>query len=168
MILPPSGDDWVALSTGPVPFDQLTSWPVLPSCGALVVFAGTVRDHAEGRPGVVSLEYEAYADVAAAQMRWVAAELRQRWPEVGRVALVHRAGLLVPGDISVVVSISAPHRAEAFEAARFGIDAIKARVPIWKRETWQGGAAWGAGTHPLEGAWATSLSEYGRMSSLGS
>jgi molybdopterin synthase catalytic subunit len=117
---------------------------------------------------VVSLEYEAYADVAAAQMRWVAAELRQRWPEVGRVALVHRAGLLVPGDISVVVSISAPHRAEAFEAARFGIDAIKARVPIWKRETWQGGAAWGAGTHPLEGAWATSLSEYGRMSSLGS
>jgi molybdopterin synthase catalytic subunit len=117
---------------------------------------------------VVSLEYEAYAEVATAQMKLVAADVRRRWPHVGRVALVHRAGLLVPGDISVVVAISAPHRPEAFEAARYGIDTVKARVPIWKRETWDGGEAWGAGTHPLEGAWVTGLSEYGHMSSLGS
>jgi molybdopterin synthase catalytic subunit len=166
VILPPTGDDWVALSAGPLPFDRLASWPVTPGCGALVVFAGTVRDHAEGRPGVVSLEYEAYAEAATARLRAVAAELRQQWPALGRVVLVHRAGLLVPGDISVVVAVSAPHRPEAFEAARFGIDAIKSRVPIWKRETWRDGQAWGGGTHPLEGAGMTNLSEYGHMSSL--
>jgi len=166
VILPPAGDDWVALFAGPLPFDRLASWPVMPGCGALVVFAGTVRDHAEGRPGVVSLEYEAYAEAATAQMKTVAAELRQQWPALVRVVLVHRAGLLVPGEVSVVVAVSAPHRPEAFEAARYGIDAIKSRVPIWKRETWHDGQAWGDGTHPLEGAGTANLSEYGHMSSL--
>ena len=64
MLLPPAGDDWVALSDGPLPFERLAAWPVLPGCGAVVVFAGTVRDHAEGRPGVSALEYEAYAQAA--------------------------------------------------------------------------------------------------------
>jgi molybdopterin synthase catalytic subunit len=166
VILPPAGDDWVALFTGPIPFDRLASWPVVPGCGALVVFAGTVRDHAEGRPGVVSLEYEAYAEAATARMSTVAAELRQRWSDLGRVVLVHRTGLLVPGDVSVVVAVSAPHRPEAFEAARYGIDAVKSRVPIWKRETWAGGQDWGTGTHPLEGAGKSNLRDYGHMSSL--
>ena len=152
MLLPPAGQDWVALSTQTLPFEVLTTWPVLPGCGAVVVFAGTVRDHAEGRDGVVSLEYEAYAEVALNEMRSVAAELRGRWPATGRVALAHRTGLLVPTDISVVVSVSAPHRHEAFDAARFGIDTIKARVPIWKRETWVGGSAWGLDVHPLDGS----------------
>jgi molybdopterin synthase catalytic subunit len=166
-MVPPTGDDWVALSDGPLPFDRLTSWPVIPGCGALVLFAGTVRDHAEGRPGVVSLQYEAYAGAAASQMTTIAAELRQRWPAIGRLALLHRTGLLAPGDVSVVVAISAPHRPEAFAAARHAIDAIKARVPIWKREKWQGGEAWGLDTHPLEGAEAADLSGYGPMSLLG-
>lgn len=167
MILPPTGDDWVALSAGPLPLDQLTSWPVVPKCGALVLFAGTVRDHAEGRPGVVSLEYEAYAEVATAQMKDIAAELRQRWPEVGRVAFLHRTGLLAPTDVSVVVAVSTPHRPEAFEAARYGIDQLKARVPIWKRETWEDGQAWGLDAHPLEGADVAGSREHERMSSLG-
>jgi len=167
VILPPAGDDWVAISAGPLPFDRLTSWPVVPGCGALVVFAGTVRDHADGRAGVVSLEYEAYTAVASTRMEAIAGEVRQRWPGTGRVALAHRTGLLIPGDVSVVVAVSAPHRAEAFDAARFAIDAIKARVPIWKRETWQSGEAWVVGAHPLEGAGEADLSDYGRVSSSG-
>jgi molybdopterin synthase catalytic subunit len=150
--LPPAGDDWVALSAEPLPLEHLATWPVVPSCGAVVVFAGTVRDHAEGRPGVFSLEYEAYAEVATRMMEAIVGEARERWPSLGRVAMLHRTGPLVPIDVSVAVAVSAPHRAEAFDAARFGIDTIKARVPIWKRESWVGGSAWGLDVHPLAGA----------------
>lgn len=152
MILPPSGDDWVALSAAELPLGQLAAWPVVPRCGAVVLFAGTVRDHAEGRPGVSSLEYEAYEQVAVRQMSAIVTELRGRWPAVGRVAIVHRSGVLQPSEVSVVVAVSAPHRPEAFEAARFAIDMTKARVPIWKRETWEGGSDWGLDAHFVEGA----------------
>lgn len=161
MMLPPEGDDWVALSTEPLPLDRLACWPVLPRCGAVVLFAGTVRDHAEGRPGVVSLEYEAYAAAALEQMSAIAGELRQMWPLTGRAAMVHRTGLLAPGDISVVVAVSAPHRPEAFDGARYGIDAIKSRVPIWKRETWEGGSAWGLDSHPVAGSGHAGLGRTG-------
>jgi molybdopterin synthase catalytic subunit len=152
VLLPPAGDDWVALSADPLPFERLASWPVLAGCGAVVVFAGTVRDYAEGRPGVLSLEYEAYADVATRTMKEISLEMRGRWPCLGRVALLHRTGLLQPTDVSVVVAVSAPHRPEAFDAARFGIDTIKTRAPIWKRESWEGGSAWGLDVHPLAGS----------------
>ena len=152
MLLPPAGDDWVALCAEPLPLGQLATWPVVPRCGALVVFAGTVRDHADGRPGVTSLDYEAYSEAALTAMWAIAEDLRTRWPATGRVAMLHRTGLLVPTDVSVVVSVSAPHRPEAFDAARFGIDTIKARVPIWKRETWEGGSAWGLDAHELHAA----------------
>jgi len=143
----------VALTPSPLPLGRLSAWPVLPGCGATVVFAGTVRDHSEGRPEVTGLEYEAYAEGALARLRAIAAELRGRWPATGRVVLVHRVGMLSLTDVSVVVAVSAPHRAEAFAAAQFGIDAIKARVPIWKREMWPGGSGWGLDAHPLEGTW---------------
>jgi len=165
---PPNQDDWVALTTSPLPLAQVASWPVLPGCGAVVMFAGTVRDHAEGRPGVTSVEYEAYAEAALHLLREVARELRGRWPVLGRIALLHRAGFLEPGEVSVVVAVSSPHRAEAFSAARYGIDSIKARAPIWKRETWEGGQAWALDAHPLEGATSADLSEHGHMSPLGS
>jgi molybdopterin synthase catalytic subunit len=149
--VPPAGDNWIALTAEPLPLGQAATWPILPSCGALVVFAGTVRDHADGRPGVTSLEYEAYTEAAERLMTQVAEELRERWPSVGRVALLHRTGSLSLTEVSVVVSVSAPHRGEAFDAARFGIDTIKTRVPIWKRETWEGGSAWGLDAHPIGG-----------------
>jgi molybdopterin synthase catalytic subunit len=173
VLLPPVGDDWVALSVEPLPFDQLATWPVLAGCGAVVAFAGTVRDHAEGRAGVISLEYEAYADVAVHVMEGIVRELRERWTCLGRVALLHRTGVLAPTEVSVVVSVSAPHRPEAFDAARFGIDTIKARVPVWKRESWAGGTAWGLDEHLLAGAGLTHESgsrhnEPGHMSQLGS
>jgi molybdopterin synthase catalytic subunit len=150
VLLAPAGDDWLSLSGEPLAVDHLAAWVVLPNCGAAVVFFGTVRDHSDGRPKVVSLEYEAYADLALEKMRAVAYDLRWRWPGTGRIALAHRTGPLLPTEVSVVVAVSAPHRAEAFDAARFGIDTIKTSVPIWKRETWEGGSSWGLDAHPIE------------------
>lgn len=146
---PATGDDWIGLSTAPLPSDEAAGWVVRPDCGAVVVFLGTVRDHAEGRPGVVALDYEAYAEQAEPRMAAVAAEARVRFPGVGRTALLHRTGPLAVTDTAVVVAVSAPHRAEAFEAARFCIDTLKATVPIWKKESWSGGEDWGTDATPV-------------------
>jgi molybdopterin synthase catalytic subunit len=141
----PLGDaeDFVALCADPLPVAALTEWVVVPSCGAVVTFVGTARDHAGERTGVHALTYEAYEEQAVPRLDAVVAEVRARWPEVGRVALVHRTGELALGDAAVVVAVSTPHRAEAFAAASYAIDAIKATVPIWKKEAWAGGESWG-------------------------
>ena len=124
-------------------------WVNRPGCGAQVVFSGTVRDHAEGRSGVSRIEYEAYTEQVEPRLADIAREARHRWPMIGRIALLHRVGPLTVGETSVLVVVSAPHRAEAFEAARWSIDVLKETVPIWKRETWEGGADWGTGAHDL-------------------
>lgn len=142
-LVPPEGDTWLGLSVAPLPVAEAANWAVRPDCGGLVLFSGTARDHAEGRPGVERLEYEAYDSQVVPRLREVADEARVRWPTVGRIALLHRTGALDVGESAVVVVVSAPHRAEAFEAARFGIDTLKGTVPIWKRETWSGGESWG-------------------------
>jgi molybdopterin synthase catalytic subunit len=141
-LAPPTGDTWVALTPEPLLAGTVADWVTRPDCGAVVLFTGTVRDHAEGRPGVTRLSYEAYREQVAPRLDAIAAEARRRWPALGRVALLHRVGSLVVGEASVLVAVSAPHRPEAFAAARFGIDTIKATVPIWKRETWAGGEDW--------------------------
>jgi molybdopterin synthase catalytic subunit len=140
---PGAGDDWTALSADPLPVAVAGEWVVRPGCGATVVFTGTARDHADGRPGVYRLEYEAYDDPALVRLRAIAAEVHRRWPVVGRVAMLHRTGVVELGDAAVVVAVSAPHRGEAFEAARYAIDELKRTVPIWKRESWDGGESWG-------------------------
>jgi molybdopterin synthase catalytic subunit len=140
---PPGGDDWIALLADALPLAEASSWAVLPSCGAVVTFTGTARDHAEGRPQVHLLEYEAYEEHAVLRMAELAAEARRRWPDLGRLALLHRTGPVAVTEAAVVVVASAPHRAEAFEAARFAIDELKRTVPIWKREAWAGGESWG-------------------------
>jgi molybdopterin synthase catalytic subunit len=113
--------------------------------GAVAVFVGMVRDHSHGSGGerraVAQLEYEAYATMAEAEMGRIAAEIAAEVPGV-RLAAIHRVGTLAVGDIAVVCAASAPHRAEAFRACRALIDRIKARVPIWKRESGPDGAAW--------------------------
>lgn len=114
-----------------------------PDCGAVVLFSGTVRDHADGRTGVTSLTYEAYREAATDKMHEIVAEARHRYPTVGRIAIVHRVGELALTESSVVVAVSAPHRPEAFDAARYCIDAVKRSVPIWKKERWAGGDDWG-------------------------
>jgi len=139
----PEGETWLGLSASPLPVAEAVAWAVRPDCGGLVLFSGTARDHAEGRPGVERLEYEAYDAQVVPRLQAVADEARARWPTVGRVALLHRTGVVDVGDSAVVVVVSAPHRAEAFEAARFCIDTLKRSVPIWKRETWAGGESWG-------------------------
>ena len=142
-LVAPEGDTWLGLSAAPLPVAEAVSWAVRPDCGGLVLFSGTARDHAEGRPGVERLEYEAYDTHVVPRLREVADEARVRWPALGRIALLHRTGVLEVGDSAVVVVVSAPHRAEAFEAARFCIDTLKRSVPIWKRETWSDGESWG-------------------------
>lgn len=148
---PPSdGDNWVALTTEPLPADTTFSWAVRPDCGAVVSFAGTVRDHAEGRGGVTSLEYEAYAEQVEPRLAAIADEARQTWPGLGRVVLLHRTGVLPLTEMSVLVVVSAGHRGEAFAAARYCIDTLKATVPIWKKEHWAGGSDWGTGARDVE------------------
>jgi molybdopterin synthase catalytic subunit len=149
-VLPPaSGDDWFALTDEVLPVAELYDWAVLPRCGAVVVFSGTVRDHADGREGVELLSYEAYEPAAVERFGALAAEARRRWPAIGRVAMVHRLGILEVSESAVVVAVSAPHRDDAFEAARYVIDTLKETVPIWKHETWRDGADWGTGAAPI-------------------
>ena len=108
--------------------------------GAICTFTGVVRDHSRGQP-VTHLEYEAYAEMAEREMRAIVDEIAARWPEA-RVAMAHRTGTLEIGEASVVVSVSCPHRAESFEACRWGIDRLKESVPIWKKEFARSGAFW--------------------------
>lgn len=145
---PPAADDWLGLSGSPLDVAVVGRWATVPSCGAVVTFAGTVRDHAEGRTGVEELTYEAYGAAALDRMVRIAAEARRRWDVLGRVAIVHRTGTLALCDVAVVVGVSAPHRAEAFDAARFLIDTVKETLPIWKYERWADGEGWGTCAHP--------------------
>lgn len=141
--IPPEGDDWTGLQEEALPASEVTQWLVRPECGASVVFSGTSRDHSEGRAEVQLLTYEAYDSVALERISAVVEECRARWPEVVRVAIIHRVGDVPLGEAAVVVGVSSGHRDVAFEAARFCIDAVKASVPVWKRETWEGGEDWG-------------------------
>ncbi|NND75807.1 MAG: molybdenum cofactor biosynthesis protein MoaE [Ilumatobacter sp.] len=156
---PPVGDDWLELTDEELPVGTVYQWAVRPDCGAVVLFSGTIRDHAEGRDGVEHLTYEAYDEQVVARFGAISEELRMRWPTVGRVALLHRTGRLVVGESSVVVVVSAPHRPAAFEAARFAIDALKESAPIWKHEVWSTGADWGTGAAPIRDASAIGAAE---------
>ena len=149
MIERPAGADWVALSDQALPVTEAGEWAVTPGSGAVVSFSGVVRDHSEGRDGVTGLTYEAYEEEALRRLHEVAAETRRRWTAVERLALLHRTGDLDLSETSVVVVASAPHRAEAFEAARYAIDTLKETVPIWKAEDWEGGTDWALGEHPI-------------------
>jgi molybdopterin synthase catalytic subunit len=143
LVAPPGGDRWAALSGFPLPVADASAWVVQPGCGAVVTFTGTARDHAPGRPGVHRLEYEAYEGPAVRRLEALVDEVLTRWPDVARVALLHRTGVVELGDAAVVVAVSAPHREAAFEAARYAIDELKRTAPIWKRESWDGGESWG-------------------------
>jgi molybdopterin synthase catalytic subunit len=108
--------------------------------GALCLFVGVVRNENGGRR-VRHLEYEAYEEMALPLMQRIASEAAARWP-VTDLRVVHRLGRLEIGEPSVAVAVASPHRAEAFAACRYVIDAVKAQVPIWKKEYYEDGAAW--------------------------
>ena len=145
----PTGSDWVALGCEPLLVDGATRWASVPDAGAVVTFIGIVRDHAEGRAGVTGLTYEAYESEAVRAMTDIVAAARSQWPDLARVAVLHRTGDLALAEASVAVVVSSPHRSAAFEAARFCIDTLKETVPIWKREHWSDGDDWGLGAQEL-------------------
>ena len=145
----PDGDNWVGLFEADLPVAEALAWAVRDETGALVSFCGTVRDHSEARDAVTALEYEAYDAQVTPRLEAIVAAARARWPEVSRVACWHRTGRLELGEVSVLVVVSSPHREEAFAAARYVIDTVKASVPIWKREHWAGGSDWALDAHEL-------------------
>lgn len=121
-----------------------------PGDGAAALFLGTVRNSNEGRP-VGGMEYEGYRGMARDQLAAIASEAAERAGS-DRVAVVHRLGELAIGEVSVAIAVSTPHRAEAFQAARYVIEEIKKRLPIWKRERYlDGEEAWLEGHLPVTG-----------------
>ncbi len=109
--------------------------------GATVVFSGMVRNHSPGKAGVTSLEYEAYTEQVESKIAEIVAEASNRWG-VLHIVVEHRIGIVEVGQPTVVVAVSSAHRGDAFEAARYLIDELKVRAPIWKKEHWPGGAEW--------------------------
>jgi molybdopterin synthase catalytic subunit len=138
-----SARDEVRLEDGPIDIGRVHAAARDPRCGAVCCFEGTTRDVHDGRP-VELLAYEAYREMAERSLATLAQDVRARFPAAVRVVLVHRLGVVPLGETSVAVAVSTPHRAEAFEACRFAIDELKARVPIWKRESYRDGGdpAW--------------------------
>ena len=124
----------------PMDAAAVTARVASPAAGAVCTFVGTTRDHNDGRR-VLRLEYEAYPDMAIAEMRKIGDTARQRWSIV-EIAITHRIGVVPIGEASVVIAVSAGHRKAAFEACHFAIDRLKEVVPIWKKEHYEGGEIW--------------------------
>ena len=140
--LPPvsGGGSRCTLSEHPLETEAIAARVEAPGCGGAVTFVGSVRNRSRGRE-IEHLEYEAYPAMALQEMERIAAEAERASPGA-QVAIAHRVGLLKIGEAAVVVSATAPHRAEAFAACRFAIEALKQRVPIWKKEVATDGAYW--------------------------
>ena len=118
-----------------------------PEDGAVLLFLGTVRNHADDRP-VSGMRYEGYEEMGLEVLRRIAEEASERF-STPHLAVVHRLGTLKIGEISVVVAVSSPHRAEAYGASRYVMEEIKRRLPVWKKEFYNDGAArWVRGTTP--------------------
>ena len=127
----------IALVREPIDASAVTDSVRSPSCGAVLLFLGTVREMTDGR-ATLRLNYDAYPEMAERTLRQIEAEARDRWP-LDKMTIVHRLGMLELGEISVAVAVSSPHRADAFEAGRWTIDRLKEIVPIWKQEHWNDG-----------------------------
>jgi molybdopterin synthase catalytic subunit len=111
-----------------------------PGAGGLVTFSGAVRDHTKGRR-VLRLEYEAYAPMAEAKLTEIGDEVSRAWPGT-RLAIMHRVGTLVPGELAVVIAAASAHRQEAFRGCEYAIERLKQDVPIWKKEFFEDGEVW--------------------------
>ncbi|MFW6358763.1 MAG: molybdenum cofactor biosynthesis protein MoaE [Chroococcales cyanobacterium] len=133
-------NDSFAIQFAPLSLEEVYRLADDPANGAVVVMSGTVRNQTEGKP-VVSLEYQAYEPMALAVFQQIAVDIRQQWPDTTRIVIHHRTGHLKIGEISVLVAVGCPHRAEAFEACRYAIDTLKHNAPIWKKEHWADGTS---------------------------
>jgi len=139
LIPPVSGGDFL-LSEGPLSLERVVAEVASDDAGAVATFIGTTRAQSRGRE-VVRLEYEAYEGMAESEMARIAAELREHH-DVIAVAIHHRVGRVEIGETSVVIAVSAAHRAAALEACREAIDTLKQTVPLWKKELYVGGEEW--------------------------
>jgi molybdopterin synthase catalytic subunit len=140
--LPPvsGGSGSHTVSSEPLDVGSVVNRVVGPDIGGIVSFIGTVRDTSRGH-SIRHLEYDAYPEMAEREIRKIADHAAQRWPGT-RVAVAHRRGRLEVGEIAVVVAAGAPHRGDAFAAARYTIDTLKQQVPIWKKEVTIDGEYW--------------------------
>lgn len=141
-LIPPvsGGDELFRIGPEPLSADRVERLVVDPHKGAAVVFCGTVREFTRGRR-TVHLEYEAYPQMASRMLRQIGAEITERWPGA-TTAIHHRVGVLAVSELSVVIAVATPHRADAFEASRYAIERLKEIVPIWKKEVWEDGEEW--------------------------
>jgi len=123
----------VRIAPDPPSVDEALATVADAAAGGTCVFVGTVRDRSAAGDDVTELTYEAWDELATERLDEIATQIHARWT-VCAVTLLHATGTLAVGQVSVVVAVSAPHRAEAFDAARFGIEELKRDVPIWKKE----------------------------------
>lgn len=137
----------IRVTVGDTPIDggALLAEVGRPDSGATVLFLGTVRDHSEGKEGVTHLEYEVFAERVEPKVAEIVSDASSRWAILSAV-VEHRSGTVGLGEASVAVAVACAHRSDAFAAARYIIDELKARAPIWKKEFWPGGAEWSPGS----------------------
>ena len=135
----------VSVSDEPIDTGAMIREVGRPDSGATVLFLGTVRDHSPGKTGVSHLDYEVYSEMVEPKISEIVGEAADRWPILA-AAVEHRSGVVIVGETSVAVAVATAHRSDAFEAARFIIDELKQRAPIWKKEYWEGGADWSEGS----------------------
>ena len=138
--LPPVSGGAIALTDAPIDVDALERSVSGPGIGAVVTFVGRARDTSDDGRTVVELEYEAYAEMAASVLEEIRAEAESRFGVA--CAVVHRSGLVPIGEAAVAIVTASPHRGPAYEANRWVIEAIKDRLPIWKRERFLDGSEW--------------------------
>ena len=139
-VIPPVSGGAFRLSAEPLSVERVNAEVASDDAGAIATFVGTTRATSRGRD-VIRLEYEAYEEMAEAEMARIASELKARHDVLG-VAIHHRVGPVEIGETSVVIAVSAPHRAAAFDACREAIDTLKQTVPLWKKELYVGGEEW--------------------------
>ena len=138
---------WIHLGEAPLDVAAADAFLRTERAGGLTLFVGTTRRWTDGRE-TLRLAYDAYAPMAIKTMRTLADEAAGRWP-VLKACLLHRVGAVPPPEASVIIGVACAHRAPAFEASRWLIDALKAQVPIWKQEHYAGGSAeWVQGQQP--------------------
>lgn len=147
---PAQGDVWLGLTDETLSVAAAAEWVILPGCGASVIFTGTTRDRSPNRFAVEKLTYEAYESHVIPKLNEIHVEMRRRWQDLGRVAILHRVGEVEVCEVSVVVAVSAPHKTNAFLAALFAINCVKSAVPIWKREHWSDGEDWAAAPQHIQ------------------
>jgi MoaE-MoaD fusion protein len=139
-LIPPVSGGAFRLTQGPVNLTSVVVEVVDERAGAIGTFLGTVRSQSRGRD-VIALEYEAYEEMAEEVMAEIAEELRSRY-DLCKVAISHRLGRVEVGETSVAIAVSAPHRQDALAACADAIEALKSRVPLWKKELYVGGEEW--------------------------